>query len=34
MSGRSVGDADLRLRHLADPSALADVWSKAERTGA
>jgi hypothetical protein len=34
MSGLSVGDADLWLRHLADPSALADVWSKAERTGA
>jgi hypothetical protein len=29
--GLSVGDADLWLRHLADPSALADVWSEVER---
>jgi hypothetical protein len=30
-SGLSVGDADLWLRHLADPSVLADVWGEAER---
>lgn len=30
-NGLTVGDADLWLRHLADPGALADVWSEAER---
>ncbi len=30
VSGVSVGDADLLLRHLADPHALARVWSRAE----
>jgi hypothetical protein len=33
-SGFSVGDADLWLRHLANPDALADVWSEAERVDA
>lgn len=28
--GLDVGTADLWLRHLADPSALAEVWGKAE----
>jgi hypothetical protein len=32
-SGLTAGHADLWLRHLADPSALADTWSEAERTG-
>jgi hypothetical protein len=30
-AGRTVGDADLLLRHLADPNHLARVWSDAER---
>jgi hypothetical protein len=30
-SGLSAGDADLLLRHLADPHALARAWSRAER---
>jgi Fe-S-cluster containining protein len=30
VSGVSVRDADLLLRHLADPHALARVWSRAE----
>jgi Fe-S-cluster containining protein len=30
--GHRVGEADLWLRHLADPNALAQTWSEAEAT--
>jgi len=31
LSGLNVREADLRLRHLADPAELARVWAQAER---